>query len=295
MVAVASGFDLITFVTDYWLEGGFVGALHAVVDEIVAERSGKRVRIIDLDHSIPPQDVLLGALRMERLLPYTRRGVHVGIVDPGVGTARRPVAVRAGGRVFIGPDNGLLMFAVDAAGGAAEAVTLERYLLPHPSATFHGRDIFAPAAAHVACGMRLDDLGAPIPPASLTRLRRPAPRALDGGGVEVQVVQLDGFGNVQFGAAGEALHALGQAGDLIVLQKAGGKAGASERDGEAEGVSEGVTAPIGTAFGDVDPGEAVLLVDSDGCVALSVNRGRAGQLLGRLHPGDTVILRPQAD
>jgi S-adenosylmethionine hydrolase len=274
---VPTCYDLITLVTDYGLAGGFVGSLHAVIDEIAAERSGSHVRILDLDHSIPPQDVLLGALRMERLLPYTRRGVHVGIVDPGVGTARRPVALRAGGRVFVGPDNGLLMFAADSAGGAAEAVVLERYLLPHPSATFHGRDIFAPAAAHVACGMRLSELGRAIDPASLARLERPVPRAIDEGGAEVRVVQVDGFGNVQFGAGPDALARLGGAGGIAELAANGGS----------------VPVTIGMTFGDVAIGEPVLLVDSDECLALSVNHGRADALLGGLRPGDAVKLSPR--
>jgi S-adenosylmethionine hydrolase len=268
---VTSGYDLITFVTDYGLEGGFVGSLHAVVDQIVADRSSSQVRIIDLDHFVPPQDVLLGALRMERLLAYTRAGVHVGVVDPGVGTSRRPVAVNAGGRVFVGPDNGLLAFAVDAAGGAEQAVLLERYLLPHRAVTFDGRDVFAPAAAHLACGMQLRELGSEIDPASLQRLERPVVHPLAGGGVEVRVVQVDGFGNVQFGAGPTVLSGLG---DRAEITTAGGT----------------LTVAVGSTFGDVAAGEAVLLVDSDACAALSVNQGRASELLGGLRPGDAVRL-----
>ncbi len=261
MSNVATSYDLVTFVTDYGTQGGYVGALHAVVDSIAGPSS--LVRVIDLDHSIPPQDVLLGALRMERSMSYLRPGVHVGIVDPGVGTGRLGVAIEAGGRVFVGPDNGLLIFAADAAGGGERAVALERHLLAGRSNTFDGRDVFAPVAAHLACGVDLLELGPVVDVTSLVRIGRPAVRELGAGTFELLVVQVDGFGNVQFAAEGSLL---GRLGDHARLQRSNG--------------GSDVIALVASTFADVPVGSPVLLVDSDGCVALSVNRGRADELLG---------------
>lgn len=214
MSRVTPPYDLVTFVTDYGSKGGFVGALHAVVDSITGPSS--LVRIIDLDHSIPPQDVLLGALRMERSMKYLRPGVHVGVVDPGVGTPRLGVAVEAGGRVFVGPDNGLLMFAVAAVGGAQRAVAIEAHVLAGRSKTFDGRDVFAPVAAHLACGVDLLDLGPPVDAALLVRLQRPVARLLGDALFELLVVQVDTFGNVQFGTDRSLI---GRLGDRVRLRR----------------------------------------------------------------------------
>ena len=274
-----SGYGLVTLVTDYGPSGGFVGALHAVIDAILAEHGRNDVRIVDLDHSIPPQDVLLGALRMERMQRYVRAGVHVGVVDPGVGTSRRALAIAAGASVLVGPDNGLLLFAAEAAGGTEQVVSLERHGLDHPAATFDGRDLFAPAAAHLAAGMALAELGPTLDPDTLVRIERPAPQQLEGGELGLLVVQIDGFGNVQFAAGAEVLGNLGGLGVLLELSA-----------GEHR-----LAVPARRTFGDVAPGQPVLLVDSDGCLALSVNRGRADRLLGGLHARDVVRLAPWGD
>lgn len=270
-------YDLVSFVTDYGYAGGFVGALHAVVDSITGDEPG--VRILDLDHLVPPQDVLLGAVRMERMMRYVRPGVHVGVVDPGVGSDRRGIAVEAGGRAFVGPDNGLLSFAVDAVGGPTAVVGLEReeWFVPNRTATFDGRDVFAPVAAHLARGVAIEEFGEPIDPASLVRIERPAPRP-SGTGFEVMVVQVDGFGNVQFGADGALADRLGQRASLKRLDGGGGGAGGG--GGE-------VVATVGATFSDVPIGAPLILSDSDGCLALSVNQGRADDLLG-VKPGDAV-------
>lgn len=267
---MGTSYDLVTFVTDYGSGGGFVGMLHAVVDSI----AGARVRIVDIDHSIPPHDLVLGALRMERATSYSRPGVHVGVVDPGVGSARRAVAVEAGGRIFVGPDNGLLVFALEAVGGAGRAVSIENHLLPGRASTFDGRDVFAPAAAHLACGMDLDELGPRLARDELVRLERPAPRALASGRLELRVLQVDGFGNVQFACDAEQARMLGEA--VWLTPAAGG---------------EELAVPFRRTFADVPPGSPLLLLDSDGCLALSVNQGRADRLTG-LAPGDRVTCRP---
>jgi S-adenosylmethionine hydrolase len=275
----SGGYGLVTLLTDYGSSGGFVGALHVVIDAILAGHGRHDVRIVDLDHSIPPQDVLLGALRMERMQRYMRAGVHVGVVDPGVGTGRRALAIAAGTGVFVGPDNGLLLFAAEAAGGIEEVVSLERHRLDHPAATFDGRDLFAPAAAHLAAGMALAELGPSVDPATLVRLERPAPQRREGGELALVVVQIDGFGNVQFAAGPEVLGSAGGPGTVLELSAGGHR----------------LAVTAGRTFGDVAPGQPVLLVDSDGCLALSVNRGRADRLLGGLHAYDVVQLAPDRD
>jgi len=258
--------DCLMLVTDYGDEGGFVGVLHAVAFGIAPG-----ARVIDVDHSIPPQDVRLGALRLERTLRFMPPGVHVGIVDPGVGGGRRPVALAAGGgrRIFVGPDNGLLVWAVEACGGAEEAVVLDcsQYWMTPRSATFDGRDVFVPVAAHLANGVPLAGLGSAIDPDGLVRLDRPAARLLDDGAAEFEVLQVDGFGNVQLSGGAETADEMGVAigSDVQVLVNPGGPR---------------LVARYGRAFSDVGPGQLVLLVDSDGCLALSVNCGSAAALVG---------------
>lgn len=262
-------YDLVTFVTDYGAEGGFVGALHGVVDSIC----GPSVRLIDIDHAIPRHDVLLGALRLERALSWTRPGVHVAVVDPGVGTERRGIVLLAGERVFVGPDNGVLSLAAEACGGITEAVCLSP---PGEGAarTFDGRDVFAPAAARIAKGADPSSLGPGLPPESVVRLERPEAVEAPDGSLELLVVQVDGFGNVQLGGNGGLL---GRLGETAVLSR-------------ATSPSASIELAVGATFGAVPEGEALVLSDSDGCVALSVNRGRADELLGGLRPGDRVLL-----
>lgn len=266
-----SRFDLVTFVTDYGRGGGFVGALHAVVDALVPPELP--VRILDLDHDIPRHDVLLGALRLEAAMGYVRPGVHVAVVDPGVGTARRPVAVESHGRVFVGPDNGLLAFALEATGGATRAVEITRVVRAGATATFDGRDVFAPAAGHLLSGAALSDLGPPLEPAELHLLERPLVRLEGGGRLTAVVLQVDGFGNVQLAAAGDLLAELG---DVARVQK--------------EGTAEQLAVSVGRTFADVARNEPVVLSDSDGRIALSVNRGRGDALLGGLARGDVLVL-----
>ncbi|HEV8065497.1 MAG TPA: SAM-dependent chlorinase/fluorinase, partial [Acidimicrobiales bacterium] len=203
-----SGYSCLTLTTDYGLEAGFVGVLHAVVFKIAPA-----LRVIDLDHSIHPQDVRLGALRLERYMSYAPPGVHVAVVDPGVGGDRRPIAVRAGDNVFVGPDNGLVVWAAErsARGEELEAFWLdnEEYWLAERSTTFDGRDIFAPAAAHVAIGTDLSRLGSRLETSSLLRLHRPVAVVNEQGGAELEVLQVDGFGNLQLGAGPETLGVIG--------------------------------------------------------------------------------------
>lgn len=267
-VAVSTPPPVCSLVTDYGWRGGFVGALHAVIDHLAPGTV-----VIDLDHEIPRHDVLLGALRIERSLAYLRPCVHVGVVDPGVGGARRAVAAAAGGHLFVGPDNGLLACALDRLGGEVRAVVLddERWFWPARARTFDGRDLFAPVGAHLATGVPLERLGTEIDPATLVRLERPRATTLADGGLELPVIQVDGFGNVQFPEAAEPL-----------------PDGVYELEHASAAGRRSARAQAGQTFADVAVGEAVLLVDSDGCLALSVNQGRADELL-QLAPGDRVV------
>ena len=150
----------ITFLTDFGLQDDFVGTCHGVIKRIAPD-----VEVIDITHGIAPQGVLQGALTLANTLPFMPAGVHLAVVDPGVGGARRALALRdSEGRIHVGPDNGLLIPAAEKFGGIAEAHELANpdYALESVSRTFHGRDLFAPAAAHLALGVELAQLGPPI-------------------------------------------------------------------------------------------------------------------------------------
>jgi hypothetical protein len=261
--------------TDYGYKSGYVGTLHAV-----AFRIAPALRVIDLDHHVPAHDVRLGALRMERFMRLSPAGVHVGVVDPGVGGGRRAVAIEAGLHAFVGPDNGLLSWAAEScATSGTRAVILDRpeFWLEPASRTFDGRDVFVPVAAHLARDATLSEVGTEIDPATLVRLDRPIVRMRSRTEAEVEVLQVDGFGNVQLSGDGETATALGlRAGDRLELSTP----------------DEGpVAATYAATFSDVGEGAAVVLLDSDGCLALSVNRGRADSLLQLGNPQPVTIKR----
>ena len=243
----------ITFLSDYGLEDEFVGVCHGVIAGICPE-----AHVIDVTHGVPRGDVRAGALILSRGLRYLPRGVHLAVVDPSVGSERRGVALRlADGRLLVGPDNGLLSLAADACGGVVEAVDIgaSPFALEPVSATFHGRDIFAPVAARLAGGAPLTDAGAPVDPAALVALELPRAQVIDG--VRgARVVYVDRFGNVQ----------------LDVEQPLFEPGGAFEIAGE----------PVRYArtFADAGAGELVLYEDSTRRLAVAVNQGDAAARLG---------------
>lgn len=253
----------ITFLSDYGAGDEFVGVCHAVIARIAPGAA-----VIDIAHGIRRHDLAHGAAVLAASLPYSPPGVHLAIVDPGVGGPRRAIAARAAEdeRLFVGPDNGLLAPALDRFGGAVAAVDVSAtpVRLEPVSATFHGRDLFAPVAAHLARGAELAGLGEPVDPGGLLRLERPMPRVGEGE-LEAEVSHLDGFGNVVLAAA---------AGDATA---AGFAAGAALLVEGPEGAHE---ARLGRAFADVPEGSLLLHVDSSGALALAVNRGSAAELLG---------------
>jgi S-adenosylmethionine hydrolase len=242
----------ITFLSDYGYEDEFVGVCHAVISQIAPG-----VPVIDLTHGIARQDVMQGAVALANALPFCPPGVHLAVIDPGVGSPRR---------------------AADRLGGTTDAVDIGRspFRLEPVSATFHGRDLFAPVAAHLALGARLIEAGQPIDPTSLAKLDLPIPE-IGTDKVAAHAIHVDGYGNVTLNL------------DAAML-----------RDGplRPDGVIQ-VRAPDGRfealwaqTFSDVEPGELLLYEDSSGALALAANGGNASGLLD-LRPGSPLELRPR--
>ena len=253
----------ITFLSDYGLRDEFVGVVHAVIARIAPA-----ARVIDLTHGIPRQVVETGARVLERSLAYAPAGVHLAVVDPEVGARRRAVALRTAEeeRLLVGPDNGLLLPAADRFGGVAEAVEISTsgWRLEPVSATFHGRDVFAPVAARLAAGDPLGEAGPPVEPGELVRLELSRARVEDGG-LLARVVETDGFGNLALDA---------KLRDLKGTQIRLGDPIAVRRDTRrAPGV-------FARTFADVDRGGLLLYEDAGGALAVAINGGDAGRLLG---------------
>src|ERR1044072_3757714 len=171
---------VVTFLSDYGLDDEFVGVCHGVIARIAPD-----VRVIDITHGIARHEGGAGALVLRRALEFMPAGVHLAVVDPGVGSERRSVVLRCADedRLLVGPDNGLLLLAAERFGGVAEAVDVSasRVALRPIAASFHGRDLFAPVAAHLASGVALADVGEPLDPAGLVALQIPRPRIAAGG------------------------------------------------------------------------------------------------------------------
>lgn len=265
-------YRFITFLSDYGAASEFPGICRGV-----AKRLAPDAEIIDVTHGIEPQDVTAGALVLAAAVPYLPEAVHVAIVDPGVGTDREAVAIVTGtGSVLVGPDNGLLWPAAEALGGAAGAFAIEspRVLLQPVSATFHGRDVFMPAAAHLALGMEPSSLGHSVPVDRLARLEIPAPK-VEGSHLHGRVLMVDRFGNLQLNASPADLERIGvREGDAVRVALAG----------------EEHPARYCRTFAEVLEGEIALLADSTGRIAVAVNHGSASARLGATRD-DAVTLR----
>jgi S-adenosyl-L-methionine hydrolase (adenosine-forming) len=255
------GFDWISFTTDYGTSDAFVAICKGVIAGIAPS-----ARVLDVTHAVGPQDVRRGATLLGGAVGYLPPAVHLAVVDPSVGTARRGIVLRAGASVLVGPDNGLLIPAADALGGVAECfeLTESRFRLPAVSATFHGRDIFAPAAAHLANGHAPREFGAALDPATLVRL--PAPDVeVRAGWLAAEVVGVDHFGNIALGAGADALDVFAaEHGDVLRVQ-----CGLSTAD-----------AVLARTFADVPAGGLLVHVDSAGFLAVAVNGGSAAAVLG---------------
>ena len=264
MPPVASDAPTITFLTDYGFGDGFVGVCHGVIAGICPA-----ARVIDLSHGVARHDIRAGATVLEGAVPYLPEGVLLAVVDPDVGAERRAVALRAAdGRMMVGPDNGLLMLAAEACGGVVEAVDISRspFRLEPVSATFHGRDIFAPVAARLAAGASLAEAGAPCEPDVLIRLELPRPEVRADGVLVAHAAYIDRFGNVQLNVGHEQ------------LALAGLKLGHSV----AVRVDSGATheALFVRTFADVELGELLVYEDAYRRLAVAVSHGNASARLG---------------
>jgi S-adenosylmethionine hydrolase len=263
---------LITFLTDFGLEDDFVGTCHGVMKRIAPE-----IEIIDITHGIQPHEVLQGAIMLANTLPYLTEGVHLAVVDPGVGGERRAIALRSGdGRLYVGPDNGLLVPAAEKLGGieAAHEITNLEYALQPISATFHGRDIFSPAAAHLAQGVAIEELGPAVEPGSLARIEVPKPDVTDRR-IRACCLYIDRFGNMQLNLAREHLERLGiEPGTQVELELA----------------TERYFAIAARTYTDARGGEIILYEDAYENIAIAISGGSAAETFS-VEPGADVRIR----
>jgi hypothetical protein len=258
----------ITFLTDFGLRDDYVGVCRGVMQRIAPD-----AKILDLSHGIAPQAVNQGALMLSRALPYLPEGVHLAVVDPGVGGDRRAIAIRTSdGRHFVGPDNGLLSLAAPAE--SVEAVcslTNPSFHLQPVSRTFHARDIFAPVAAHLANGIAISELGDEVDPATLVRVKVPEPE-VSRGALRATVLAVDRFGNLELNLSREHVDALDvNPGDRIELVFA----------------LDPFYAVVAETYVDARRGELILYEDSYGAYSIAISGGDAAGLTGAV-PGDRV-------
>ena len=261
-------FGTITFLTDFGMRDDFVGVCRGVIKRIAPD-----VQILDVTHGISPHAVTEGALMLARAIPYLPEGIHLAVVDPGVGGSRRAVAIRArDGCVYVGPDNGLLTLAAPRdTVEAARDLTNSRYHLERVSRTFHARDVFAPVAAHLANGADFADLGEEIDPATLVCIDLPEP-VVGAGGIRATVLVVDRFGNLQLNLERKDVDEFGvQPGDRVELR--------FELDPYYAVVAE--------TYEDAKRGELLLYEDSYGAYAIAISGGDASNLTG-VGSGDEV-------
>jgi S-adenosylmethionine hydrolase len=256
----------ITFLTDFGLQDGFVGTCHGVMKRIAPE-----AEIVDITHGIAPHQVLQGALVLANTLPYMPVGVHLAVVDPGVGGIRRALALRDGeGRLHVGPDNGLLLLAVEKLGGieAAHELANPAYALESVSRTFHGRDLFAPAAAHLANGVPLAELGPPIAADALARLDVPTPE-IGASRIRATVLTIDRFGNIQLNLTRDHLDSAAIVPGTRLELELGG---------------ERYYVIAARTFADARRGDLILYEDAYRNVAVAISSGNAAETL-KARPG----------
>jgi S-adenosylmethionine hydrolase len=258
-------YSTVSFLSDYGTADEFVGVVKSVIRSIAPE-----VEVIDITHEIPPHDVRAGSLALARAAQYLVPGVVLAVVDPGVGTARRAVAVEVGGgqSVLVGPDNGIMAAAVGMVGGADRVVELTdpEYHLPSPGATFDGRDVFAPVVAHLCAGVPLEDLGPPVDAVTLQPGMIPLAFP-EGDAVAAQVLWVDRFGNAQLNVGPDDVDHLGDQVRLVF--------------GERSRLARRATsfAELGADVG--------LVLDSYGLLAVALDRNDAAGELA-LAAGDEV-------
>lgn len=266
-------FRYVTFLSDYGLTDEFVGVCHGVI-----ARTAPEVRVIDITHGIKPQDVMEGAMVLAQSVQYMPTAVHLAVVDPGVGSDRLPVIITTkNGSLLVGPNNGLLTLAAERLGAAVSCIKIENpaFMLPQVSKSFHGRDIFAPAAAHLALGVAPSDFGGEIALADLVKLTIAEARRHDDH-YHVMVLHVDRFGNLQLNVTPKELADLGLTpGSLLEVRVEGHRSMVAYE----------------SAYSAVPAGDFVVTEDSYGLLAVAVNRGSAAERLGA-SLGSSVIIGP---
>jgi S-adenosyl-L-methionine hydrolase (adenosine-forming) len=266
----------VTFLSDFGVEDDFAGTCRGVIKRIAPDTD-----VIDITHGIEPQSVLQGALVLANTLPYMPEGVHLAVVDPGVGTPRRALVICSGdGRLLVGPDNGLLVPAAERLGGITVAfeITNRSYALEPVSATFHGRDIFAPAAAHLSTGLDPSELGEPVQAATVVRLEIPQPE-IGERRIRARCLYVDRFGNIQLNVHVDQLEALG------ILPG---------RRIEVELAMDRFYALAARTFAEAGAGDIVLYEDAYRNIALAISRGNAAETFG-VRAGTEVRLRVESE
>jgi S-adenosylmethionine hydrolase len=268
-------YDYITFLSDFGQQDDFVGVCRGVIKRIARD-----VQIIDISHGVAPQAIMHGALLLARAMPYMPPGINLAIVDPGVGRGRRALAIRtADERVFIGPDNGLLMLAADASSvESVRDLTNPRYRLERVSRTFHARDIFAPAAAYLATGVSFEDLGDEVDPATLVRIELPKP-TVTANRLVATVLAVDRFGNLQLNLGAEDIAAAElEPKDRVELLAA----------------SNSYYAIVAETFADAKRGDLIVYEDAYGAWSIAISGGNASNLLAA-GPGDEFTILTHRD
>ena len=269
------GMRPVCFLSDFGLSDDFVGTCKGVMLRIAPG-----VTIVDLTHEVPGFEVEAGAEILQHATRYMPADtVYLAVVDPGVGTKRRELALRTeSGALLVGPDNGLLVPAAESLGGisGACALTEERFHLHPVSSTFHGRDVFAPVAAHLAAGVGLSDLGVPVDPSSLVHLGPANVRVDEGAGLVTRIISVDRFGNARLS---------------IMQEESGLEYGDALKVDTGDG---GMSVRYVETFGSAKAGELVLVPDSHWRLSLAINKGSAAQALA-LEVGGKVRLIPPTD
>jgi S-adenosylmethionine hydrolase len=267
---VGRQYDTVSFLSDFGHQDEFVGVVKSVIRSVAPHAT-----VIDLTHGVPAHDIRAGSLALARAVPYVASGVVLAIVDPGVGSDRRAVAIEVadGEGVFVGPDNGLLAGAVALTGGAGRTVALTntKFHLEAAGGTFAGRDIFGSVAAHLCNGVDLEELGTPVDPVTLVPGMLPISREEDGA-VVAEVLWIDRYGNVQLNV------------DLDELEPLGEPVSIAYRD-------QTRVVRRAAAYASVKPGDVGIVVDAYGLVSLCADRSSAADTL-KMRPGDTVTIRP---
>ena len=303
--------------SDYGYSDEFAGVMRAVI-----QRDAPGAPVVDITHGIPPFDVRAGARCLERAVDHLGRGVVVAVVDPGVGSARRGIALLAsssgqpsphsgvGPAYFVGPDNGLLMPALKRMGGVRTAVALAPGVArPGGSSTFDGRDLFAPVAALLWSGASIEELGDPVDPATLVDIAEPF-LEVSAGSLTAEVTWIDGFGNVQLAARLDDAESCGIRSDpgrppvrVSVIRLPGRQdepgdpaRGDGEGEGQGEGEGEGEGLPVAElqvrlvgSFAAIAPADAGLVIDANLHLAISCREQSAADLYG-IRVGDRVVL-----